>query len=111
MEKSLSEEEIAQVTHLLKSELELERLHALWILYGKDKLTADQLLTALDDSSTGIRENVLIMSEKYLNTHDGLLRKCLALTHDDNQRVRMQSALTLSTLNKEKFDQYKPRLP
>lgn len=107
MEKSLSEDEIARVAQLLKSESELVRLHALWILYGKDKVTVDQILTALDDSSAGIRENGLIMSEKYLNTHEGLFRKCLALMDDDHQRVRMQSALTLSTLDKERFDQYK----
>lgn len=107
MERTLSEEEIKSITQHLSSESALARLHTLWILYGKDRLTIDQLLHALDDTSAGIRENGLIMSEKYLHANEALLRKCLSLSGDDNQRVRMQAALTISTLPKGKFNQYK----
>lgn len=110
MERSLSDLEINEITKLLNSTSTLARLHALWILHAKDQLTADQLLTALEDTAAGIRENGLIMSEKYINTNETLLRKCLALLEDENQRVRMQAALTLSTLGEEKFNLYKKDL-
>ncbi len=103
MEKISSDDEIKSIVPLLKSESELARLHALWILSAKEELSIDQLLAALGDSSPGIRENVLMMSEKFLNTDEEVLKKVLSLTNDDQQRVRMQAALSLSTLANENF--------
>jgi len=103
MEKTLSEYEINSLKEVLKSSSPLARLHALWILFGKDHLTANELVNALDDAQPEIRENVLIMSEKYLNSNEALFKKVLALPGDDNQRVRMQAALTLSTITNENF--------
>lgn len=110
MEKSLMEADINSLVQQLTSASALSRLHALWILSVKDKLPADQLITALDDPSSGIKENALIISEKYINTHEALLRKCLSLLMDDHQRVRMQSALTLSTIDQSNSNLYKDDL-
>jgi putative membrane-bound dehydrogenase-like protein len=107
MEKSLGEEEIKSVAQLLQSESELARLHALWILLAKDKLTIEQLLTALSDTSAGIRENVLVMSEKYLNTNEAVLQKVISLSGDDHQRVRMQASLSLSLIDQDVFARHK----
>ncbi len=106
MEIPLSESEIESIAHLLQSESEQARLHALWILYGKNQLTTDQLLIGLNDPISGIRENALIMSEDDLNKSESLLNECIKLCGDNNQRVRMQAALTISTINQQKFKQH-----
>lgn len=103
MEKQLEGEDINGIVELLKSESELARLHALWILAASDKLTIDQLITSLDDTSDGVRENALLMTEKHLNLNEALIAKVLALLNDENQRVRMQAALTLSTVTNDNF--------
>jgi putative heme-binding domain-containing protein len=79
----------------------------LWILSAKELLSVDQLLVALEDRSPGVRENALLMSEKNLNTHEPLIRKVLSLLNDENQRIRMQAALTLSTVSTENFAAHK----
>jgi len=103
MERTLSDEDINSLNQLLKSDAELVRLHALWILFAKDKLSDDQIIMALDDASPGVRENVLLMSEKVINTNENVLNKVLSLTNDENQRVRMQATLTVSTVTEEVF--------
>ncbi len=106
MEQTLSDAEMMSVAQLLKSESELVRLHALWILSAKDQLSSEQLLNALNDTSAGIRENVLVMSEKYIRTHEAVFQKILSLTGDEHQRVRMQAALSISTLGNDVFTRY-----
>lgn len=103
MEKQLEEEDIRSVADLLKSESELARLHALWILSAKGKLTIDHMLMSLDDTSAGVRENVLVMTEQHLNSNEALIAKVLSLLNDENQRVRMQAALTISTVTNDNF--------
>lgn len=107
MERTLDVDEIKKIVQLLLSESATARLHALWILAAKNQLINAQLLIAMDDESPEIRENVLIIAEKYLSTNEALLAKVLLLTGDDNQRVRMQAALTVSTLGKDKSIQRK----
>jgi putative membrane-bound dehydrogenase-like protein len=107
MEASLTEEDVKDLQQLLTSESELARLHALWILSAKELLSVEQLLVTLEDRSPGVRENALLMSEKNLNTNEPLIRKVLSLLNDENQRIRMQAALTLSTLTNENFTAHK----
>lgn len=107
MAQTLSEENIEALRQLLKSNLVWTRVHALWLLAVKEKLAINELNMALSDQEAGIRENALQIAERYLNTSTPILNKCLALLQDDNQHIRMQAALTLSTLPKEAFNLHK----
>jgi len=106
MEKPLEGEDIKGVVELLRSESELARLHALWILSARGKLTTEQLMKSLEDTSAGVRENALLMAEKEFNSNESLIAKVLSLLNDENQRVRMQAALTLSTVSSENFTRH-----
>lgn len=106
MDSEISEEQFIQLGGLLNAPSASTRVHALWILNTKGKLTDDQLIRLLDDPIAGVRENALVASEKYLATSERLLKKCLALCADNDQRVSMQAALTISTLGQDQFEQY-----
>lgn len=74
----------------------LARLHALWTLEGLDALTPEQVLAALSDSTPGVRENAIILSESLPNQpalHDRLLQ----LRNDPDPRVRFQLLATLGS--------------
>ncbi|HEX8038633.1 MAG TPA: PVC-type heme-binding CxxCH protein [Chryseosolibacter sp.] len=101
MDRELNDEGIRKLGDLLSAESAFGRLHAMWILSLKGKLTEAQLLKALDDATPGVRENALMVAEKSLSSSDALLKKCLAMCGDDDQRVRMQAALSVSVLPKE----------
>ena len=73
----------------------LARLHALWTLRGLGGLRVDQIVTALEDPSAGVRENALRLAEAELDASDDLLAAVAALADDPAARVRMQTALTL----------------
>ncbi|MBL7857403.1 MAG: c-type cytochrome [Cyclobacteriaceae bacterium] len=105
-----NEDQLELLKGQLKSDSEFARLHALWILETTGKLDANQLSIALHDVASGIRENALIISEKYINTNQAILRECLALSQDTHQRVRMQAALTLSTINKRTVEENKQEI-
>ncbi len=110
MEAPLSKDQIVHVGKLLKSESPSARLHAMWILHGHNQLTVDQLMQSLDDASAGVKENALIISEKFLADNETLIRKVLDLLSDPEQRVRMQAALTVSTLPAKVFNHYKKQI-
>ena len=110
MAQTLSEENIDALSQLLNSDLAWTRVHALWLLAVKEKLTAEQLLVALGDQAVGVRENALQIAEQYLNTSAPILIKCLALLQDDDQHIRMQAALTISTISKEVFNLHKTEI-
>jgi putative membrane-bound dehydrogenase-like protein len=106
----LTEVEVGKVSALLYSENEMARLHALWILHLKNILKVELLLKALQDTSPGIRENALLISENYLLTDESLLEKCITMSVDPDQLVRMQAALTLSTVSEDQFNLHKTEL-
>jgi putative membrane-bound dehydrogenase-like protein len=106
MEGSLRAEEINKLKEELASSLPTVRLPVLWILFGKNQLTVEELISALNDASPEIRENALMMTERDINSNETLFRKALSLASDKDQRVRLQAALTLSTINSEKFNKY-----
>ncbi|REG94442.1 PVC-type heme-binding CxxCH protein [Algoriphagus antarcticus] len=110
MDRELTDPQLNKLSELLTSENELARLHALWILQGKNKLTADQLTRALEDPTAGVRENALLIAENTLSSNQDLLKNCIALMTDADARVRMQAALTVSTLDDVMFDQHKAKL-
>lgn len=107
MDQDLTEGELQSLVDLLKSGEAMSRLHALWILQSKSKLTVDQLMKALEDPIAGVRENAMLIAENYLTSNEALLRKCLQLIADEDQRVRMQAAVSISSLPKEMFDRTK----
>ena len=73
----------------------LARLHALWTLRGLDGLRVDQIVTALEDPSPGLRENALRLAEAVLDANLDLQAAVVARADDPDARVRMQAALTL----------------
>ena len=75
------------------------RVHALWTLEGLEGLTTENLSKGLEDEEAGVRENALQIAEHRLEGNSELLDKILILTTDKDGRVRMQAALTLSTLD------------
>ncbi len=70
------------------------RLHALWTLEGMDSLTAPHVLSALADSSAGVRENALVLSEKFEN-EPKIRERRIAMRTDPDARVRFQLLATL----------------
>ncbi len=110
IDSELKEEHINSITHLLSSKNEMSRLHSLWILHLKDKLKVDLLLNSLRDTSPGIRENALIIAEHYFAEDETIIKKCMTLCADTNQRVRMQAALSLSTITNVQFNHHQAEL-
>lgn len=104
VDQPLNEGQLESLVKLLEADSEWTRVHALWILEARNKLSVDQLMRGLGDRVSGIRENALIIAEKHFDKSESLIKKCLALCSDDDQRVRMQAALTISTLGRDKFD-------
>ena len=98
MENPINSKTETELRKLLSSQNTFARLHALWILGYSRKLKNDELLAALKDKIPEIRENVLKISEAYLSKNELLFLECLKLMHDKDQRVRMQAALSISTL-------------
>lgn len=110
MDQDLTDPQLDKLAQLLKSKNELARLHALWILQGKNKLTANQLTRALKDPAAGVRENALLIAENSLSSNQDLFKNCIALMTDEDARVRMQAALTLSTLDQDFFEKHRAEL-
>ena len=110
MAAELEESNFATLAQLLSSENEWSRLHAMWILSVKGKLSASQLLLLLADRSSGVRENALVVAEKIINADNDVLNRCKDLLNDPDKRVRMQAALTLSTLDAKIFKKHKDDL-
>jgi putative membrane-bound dehydrogenase-like protein len=98
MENVLSNETFLGLKKLLESDNALARLHAIWILTYSGKLTPNEVLAALQDKNAAIRESVLKISENYLTESESILNEVIGLLNDSDARVRMQAALSLSTL-------------
>ncbi len=98
MENVLSNETFLGLKKLLESDNALARLHAIWILTYSGKLTPNEVLAALQDKNAAIRESVLKISKNYLTESESILNEVIGLLNDSDARVRMQAALSLSTL-------------
>ena len=110
MEQALNDQAVQLLSQTLQSDNILARLHALWILHVKQKLSTQQLVNVLKDNSPGVRENAFVVAESYLNSDASVFQQCLALVNDENQRVRMQAALTMSTVTNENFTENKAEI-
>ena len=110
MEQTLLKETVELVKAGLTSDNKLAKLHSLWILSGKSVLDQDALSVAMRDTSSNIRESALMMAEPHLNTNSKLFNTTFGLMTDSNARVRMQAALSLSTVSKAKFSELMPEI-
>ena len=106
IDNSLGQNEIAQLENEVGSNDVFAKLHGLWILHTKQKLDLATLVSNLEDEESGIKENVLKIAESYLN-NDEVIAATINLLNDSDQRVRMQAALTISTLDNQNFAKHK----
>jgi putative membrane-bound dehydrogenase-like protein len=74
------------------------RLHALWTLEGLDQLNAAQVVQALQDPDPGVRENAVVLSERWL-AQPAVSEALLAMSTDGNARVRFQLLATLGSID------------
>lgn len=74
------------------------RLHALWTLEGLDRLEPAPVLEALRDPDPGVRENAIVLAERWLSQPD-VAAALLGMTEDTNDRVRFQLLATLGSLD------------
>lgn len=75
----------------------LARLHAMWTLHGLQALPDALVLAALQDEHAGMRENALQIAEERFIYNQEIFSAVFKLANDGDARVRMQTALTLST--------------
>jgi putative membrane-bound dehydrogenase-like protein len=95
--------QLGRLTQLLASPRPTVRLHAGWLLHRRGALHTAQYLSALADPEPGVRENALRMAEAALAGDPELLAQGLALLGDSDPRVRLQAALSTSTLSAADF--------
>ncbi|MBM63358.1 MAG: hypothetical protein CL484_10460 [Acidobacteria bacterium] len=85
---------------LATTDVDVGRLHALWTLRGLSSLKTEQIAIALSDPVAGVRENAVALAERSIGTSHSLLQAVISRANDPDPRVRMQVALTLSTLDR-----------
>jgi putative heme-binding domain-containing protein len=86
----------AQLARLFReSPSAVGRLHALWTLEGVGKLDPALVAQALGDREPGVRENAIVLAERFLPGDRALETRLLAMTGDPDARVRFQLACTL----------------
>jgi putative membrane-bound dehydrogenase-like protein len=91
---------IAPLRKLLhSSKFDLARLHALHALEGLNALREEDISTSLNDTSPGIREHAVRLSEPHLQNNDLLLDRLITLANDADPRVRFQVAFSLGESN------------
>ncbi len=81
-----------------QGEQPLGRMHALYVLVGLDALDAPTVAAALGDPHPRIREHAVRLAEPLLAGNEALAEQLLAMTGDDDARVRYQLAFSLGEL-------------
>ncbi|MGC3968859.1 MAG: hypothetical protein QM775_16270 [Pirellulales bacterium] len=76
------------------------RVHALWTLAGLDKLAPTQISAALDDSHPRVREQAIVLSERFAADDAEVRKLVIAQAQDADVRLRFQAALTLGNATK-----------
>jgi putative membrane-bound dehydrogenase-like protein len=71
------------------------RLHALYVLEGLNSLSAEVVAKALADPAPGVRENALILAERFPETLPLMTEKI----NDPDKRVALQAALSIGNIN------------
>jgi putative membrane-bound dehydrogenase-like protein len=77
------------------SDRPLARLHAAWMLEGLSALDADLAARLLHDEQPRVREQALVLCERWLATSAAMQKQALALAEDADARGRFQAALSL----------------
>ena len=95
---------------LESSPLPLARLHALWTLEGLALLSPEAVLAALSDDHPGVRENAVILSERYLSESPQVRERMLEMAADPSQRVRFQVLLSAGFLSSPEARSVRDRL-
>ena len=73
-------------------------VHALWTLDGYNAIDASTLSKALHHPADGVRENAILLTEKYLDKFSLLQNELLALQNDPAAKVRFQLLCTLGSI-------------
>ncbi len=71
------------------------RLHALYVLEGLNSLNAEIVKKALVDSAPGVRENALMLAERFPETLPLIIQKA----NDVDRRVALQAVLSAGNFN------------
>ncbi len=77
------------------SDRPLARVHAAWLLEGLNALDAALVVRLLRDEQPRVREQALVLCERWLPTSTAIQKEALALAADADARVRYQAALSL----------------
>jgi putative membrane-bound dehydrogenase-like protein len=77
------------------SDQPLARVHAAWLLEGVNALHAEFVARLLRDKHPRVREQALILCERWLSDSAAIQQGVLALAADADARVRFQAALSL----------------
>jgi len=77
------------------SDQPLARVHAAWLLQGLNALDADLTAQLLHDDHPRVREQALILCERWLPNSTAIQKEVLARAADADARVRYQAALSL----------------
>lgn len=72
----------------------LSVLHALWTLEGMDELSPELIISGLNNEHPGVRENAIIMSEKFLNNQD-IVNTLISMDESPDHRTLFQLLCTL----------------
>jgi hypothetical protein len=75
------------------------RLHLLYVLEGLNALDFAVIKKGLQDSSPGVRENALMLAERYSET----LPIILNMLNDSSPRVKLQAALSLGQFKSQEI--------
>jgi putative membrane-bound dehydrogenase-like protein len=73
----------------------LARVHAAWLLEGLNALDADLAARLLRDDNPRVREQALVLCERWLPSSAAIQKEALALAADADPRVRFQATLSL----------------
>ncbi len=76
----------------------VQRVHALWSLAGLESLREADVLVGLDDPDPRVREQAVVLSERWVQSSPVVQTRLLALAQDSDPRLRFQVALSLGML-------------
>ncbi|MCA9229634.1 MAG: c-type cytochrome [Planctomycetales bacterium] len=98
----LEKQELAVVNELehlaREAELPATRAAALHVLAGHDLLARDVVQDALADTHPAVRQQAVVVAERWLGDADSLRPDVLSLSNDTDPRVRFQVTLSLAPM-------------
>src|SRR5699024_4901632 len=85
----------------LNSKHPQSRVRALWLLSLKGLLTDEVLTEAYEDEVSGIREQVILLSENRVGSSQEIGEMVIGAAEDPDIQVRLQTALVLGAVERE----------